>query len=175
MATRRDFQKFGDRLAARALLQARPLVQSRTLKAAMRPEVEATASGVRASLVIPHYWAVYYHDGRGPVRAKPGKKLVFYKRVEDDPRLVGGFPERATQIRKLTKAQFYRDLKAGKLIAVESVRGTQPRPFFERGMRPFRRKVGPIADKFVEECIVNGLREDKSLNVKERATARLRL
>lgn len=85
-----------------------------------------------ARISVPHYWAVYLHDGtdkfsagrlhpfgkrepaakrRGLPRPKRDRKktvyLVWFRNPLDDPRLrAGKYPERVSQIRRLTKAQW---------------------------------------------------------------------
>lgn len=86
------------------LERVRLLIGSRTLREAVRLIVDAQAG--TAELYIPHYWAVYYHDGRkgfGPITSS---KLVFFADPKDDPRLVGGHPERDFDIRTLTRDEY---------------------------------------------------------------------
>lgn len=106
-------------LGRQALAKARARCPSRTLQRALRMEIDEEKQSVR--ITVPHYWAVFYHDGRGPIQARPGHFLVFYKNLEDDPRLRGGYPEKRGDIRRLSRTQFYRDLRAGKLIVTRSV------------------------------------------------------
>ena len=103
-------------------------------------EIRATpilAGVATRKLYIDHYWALYVHDGRGPIPASKRKKaggfFVWYKDRRQDPRLAGsgGYPRRATQVGRLSKAEFIRDKKAGKLIFAREVRaGVPPSPFF---------------------------------------------
>lgn len=109
---------------------ARAGCQSKTLRQALR--VLKTDDGF--VLNVPHYWAQWFHDGRGPVTARPGKKLVFYKNPADDPRIQGGYPVRLSDVRRLTKTEFYRDLKAGKLIVAERVGPQGPNEFMGDAM-----------------------------------------
>ena len=104
---------------------ARAACTSRTLRAALR--VIRTDDGF--VLNVPHYWAQFFHDGRGVVNARPGHKLVFYKNPAEDPRLAGGYPVRLSDVRKLTRDEFYRDLRAGKLIVAERVGPAGPNEF----------------------------------------------
>lgn len=109
--------KITDLTAVAIANAARAACQSKTLREALR--VIPTENGF--TLNVPHYWAQWFHDGRGPVTARPGHKLVFYKNPADDPRIQGGYPVRLSQVRRLTKAEFYRDLRAGKLIVADRV------------------------------------------------------
>lgn len=122
---------------------ARSACQSRTLRQALR--VERTPAGF--VLHVPHYWAQWFHNGRGVVHAAPGKKLVFYKNPADDPRIAGGYPVRLRDVRRLTKSEFYRDLRAGKLIVTESV-GPAPAHEFMGEALTARAKtiVGPASE-----------------------------
>lgn len=104
---------------------SRAACQSRTLRQALR--VERTADGFR--LTVPHYWAVFYAHGRGSITARPGKKLVYYRNPAEDPRLAGGYPVRLSDVRRLTKGEFYRDLKAGRLIVTDRVGPAAPHEF----------------------------------------------
>jgi hypothetical protein len=113
------------RAAQQALDQARQLCKSNTLRAALR--ISLTPTGFRLS--VPHYWAQWFHDGRGPIHARAGHKLVYYKNPAEDPRIQGGHPVRLSQVRKLTRAEFYRDLSAGRLIVTDSVGPADGQPF----------------------------------------------
>lgn len=104
---------------------ARAACTSRTLRDALR--VTRNENGLQ--ITVPHYWAQWFHDGRGPVTARPGHKLVYYKNPSDDPRISGGYPVRLSDVRRLTRAEFYRDLRAGKLIVAERVGPAGPNQF----------------------------------------------
>ncbi len=104
---------------------ARAACTSRTLRQALR--VLKTEDGF--VLNVPHYWAQFFHDGRGVVNARPGHKLVYYKNPAEDPRIAGGYPVRLSDVRKLTRTEFYRDLRAGKLIVAERVGPAGPNEF----------------------------------------------
>lgn len=96
---------------------------------------------VEAAVQTEFYWALYYHDGRGPIsfEAKPGRFMVFYADPKEDPRTNGGtdYPKRVTDVRplRLGKGEFRRLMESGRLIAVKSVGPADPHPFFEVGMR----------------------------------------
>ncbi len=124
-------------IAEQVKRRARSLIESRTLKRALDSRIVTNGTTyVGAEVFIPHYWAVYYHDGRGPVRPVNGKFLVYFARIEDDPRVAGGrdYPQRASQIRRLRldPAEFRRLVKEGKLIVKRSVGPVQGKRFFER-------------------------------------------
>lgn len=134
------------RLANEALKVARPQIPSRTLRDAiviMRP------TRFRAFLEIPHYWALYIHDGRRPFGPRPGRRyLVWFDRPENDPRLRNGYPVRYADWRPLEPEEFQNGLKVNaRLRAIGAppqmiVRRFQPNPlkptpFFTTGMSAF--------------------------------------
>lgn len=61
-----------------------------------------------ARIQIPHYWALYVHDGRSaPFGAVQAQFLVWFRNPKDDPRLRGGIsPVRAKDLRQLTPSEF---------------------------------------------------------------------
>lgn len=134
------FQRF---IASRALQRVRPLIESRTLREALR----AQYIGRRCFLGVPHYWAIYYHDGRGP--AYPRKRtrwLVWYPNPKNDPRHRGIYPVRRKEIRSLRDVGYswddiMRDVRAGiAVIAKVSPRNegrVAGHPFFKRGLTGF--------------------------------------
>lgn len=124
------------RVAQQALETARLLCTSDTLREALR--ITLTPTGFRLS--VPHYWAKFFHDGRGAMVAAPGKRLVYYKNPEEDPRIAGGHPVTLAQRRKLTKQEFYRDWGRGKLIVVDNVGPADGNPFLGE---PLTQRVMP--------------------------------
>lgn len=103
------FQAILDRLGHAEIAKAKTLIGSKTLRDAI--QLIVTANEGRAVLFIPHYWAEYYHDGRGPAVPVTASMLVFYADPSDDPRLVGGFPVRASDIQKLSPDDYRRGLE----------------------------------------------------------------
>lgn len=117
-----------------------------------------------ARVFVPYFWAIYHHDGRGPIEAKPGKFLVFFPDKRADPRTAGGrrYPRTEADILHLTKQQFYdgisrnrRRLEVGNpqpfMIATRSVGPATGVPFFREGLRNFGEVAGPlIALRFKE-------------------------
>lgn len=92
-------------LTQAAVDRVEPEIDSITLREALRVLIDVP--GMEGKLFIPHYWAVYFHDGRGGFGPRDATFLVFFERPQDDPRLPGGkFPERASQLRRLTAAEF---------------------------------------------------------------------
>lgn len=111
----------------------RTFIGSQTLRAAATLIVDAQQG--RADIFIPHYWAVYYHDGREGFEAPGGRFLVYFSDPSDDPRIEGGYPERVSEVRHLTREEFREGLRQNDLA-------------FDRGDVPFMfvvRAVGPAA------------------------------
>lgn len=147
------------------LLRVRSAIPSRTLRRALRLIVEENQG--RARLFIPHYWAVYLHDGRGPVQARGGGKLVFFDDPDDDPRLRGGYPERASDIRRLSRREYERGLEINRerrargqrpfMYVVDSVGPAAGRPWFDRLAQGSARRNGPtitrIFDAHIQELV----------------------
>jgi len=132
---------YARQLAQQALSRIKRVTKSKTLRAALRVEVESGNYFVG----VPHYWAVYYHDGRG--RAKPdGQWLIWYPNPNDDPRHRGAYPTKRSQVRSLTEAgakwrEVLADVRAGRAVMAK-VSGTSPiagrgQPFFKIGLRNF--------------------------------------
>lgn len=143
---------FTRRLVGRLLRAAERRVKSeipsRTLRAALKRIVFDATHG---ALFIPHYWAIYVHDGRGPLGPRRGSFLIFFKDPLKDPRLRGGrFPERAAAVPRLTRSQFRAALKEftdaqrtgreSDVVITRRVGGVTPTPFFsnEAGGGMFR-------------------------------------
>jgi hypothetical protein len=119
---------------------------------------------VKAIVKTDFYWAVYYHDGRGPMKARPGKYLVFYANPTQDPRTFGGtsYPKRHKDYRplRLSKSVFRQKLKNKEIFAVKRVGPAEPHPFFERQMGLVTVRAGEkIADLFGLR-VVEGLHKD---------------
>lgn len=128
-------------LANHAKVRVKSFTRSRTLRDALR--VERVRN--RWFIGVPHYWAVYYHDGNTRPRrsSRKGGFLVWYKNPKDDPRHNGRYPKRKSQLRSLIQAgisleRLRADLEAGRaVIAKMSPRsggGVAPHPFFRRGL-----------------------------------------
>lgn len=122
-------------VAQEAFRRVRSAIQSDTLRQALR--LQAGRRGGQMWLGVPHYWAVFYHDGRRGFGPKRSQVLVWFKNPADDPRYSGGYPVRRSQIRRLNSAQFYRALRAGKLIVARRVGPARAQPFFRTGLRAF--------------------------------------
>lgn len=96
--------KLAEELARQGYEKARLVIRSNQLRRGLRRVHNDDGSW---SLLVPHYWAVYLHDGRGPVTPKTATYLVWFRNPKDDPRLTGGrSPERLSQARRLSASQF---------------------------------------------------------------------
>jgi hypothetical protein len=99
------FRSILERYGAEEMERVRGMIGSITLRDALELIVDAEEG--KAELFIPHYWAEYYHDGRGSIW--PGlrvKHLVYFNDPKDDPRIAGGYPVRMRDIVRLTKKQW---------------------------------------------------------------------
>jgi hypothetical protein len=106
--TLEDFDYFADDLMQDvvnlAYQTAYPNIPSRTLRDAMTKQVRITRAGYTGALYIPHFWALFVHDGRGGFGPQRATFLVYFVNDADDPRKPT--PERAKDQRRLTKAEF---------------------------------------------------------------------
>lgn len=139
---RSDF--FSQKIAQRFLEISRRECKSKSVAASLH--LVRLDLGVYA-VETPYFWAVYYHDGRGPIQAKPGRVLVYFKNPDLDPRIPGRkYPVRASDIKRLTAAQFYRYLKdpSKGMIVKKSVGPAAGDPFFIRAQRAITREIGKM-------------------------------
>lgn len=162
-----------DRLGGAALNFAYPVVKrhSRILAAHLalvRKRGGAADGKASGSLRIPHYWAEFLHDGRGPVQAAPGRVLVYWRKewVESDPRLFGGIHTAQTrsQERRLTYELYVRGLeenlrlaRAGvpldqlPMVVTRSSGPSEGKFFFTEGMEPFRDEAERLTMQAMDE------------------------
>lgn len=165
----------------------RPKIPSRTLRRSLRFEVlgvsvglfDPKVGGSVGRLHVPHYWALYVHNGRGPFNMPRGKFMVWFKDPRQDPRLRGGkTPERVSQLRHLTAEEFYRALQLDQIIVTSRIRKpTPPTPFFANeaggGMQGFADHVNQQVNAKVREYLLNQIGKD-ILDVKDEAVAVIR-
>jgi hypothetical protein len=161
---------------------ARLGIRSATLRDALRFEQLSYKHG---RLIVPHYWAIYQHDGRGPVLPRSKRYIVFFRDPNDDPRLAGGYPVRFKDVRRLTGDEFRRGLEENRrlfeanpaggkqqfMVVRDDVGPTRPQasyPFFTKGMVRFPALVERMVAEFLRA-------EIKRLAVSDRSTATLRL
>lgn len=161
------------------LTLVRTMIGSNTLREAATLIVAAQAG--QATIFIPHYWAVYYHDGRAGFAAAAGHFLVFFADPDDDPRLESGYPVREGDIRRLTRDEFQAGLAENEqraldgegpfMFVVRAVGPAGPHPFFDQLAVGAADRMDQIAlfalDAFVQEQV------DEEGG--QKATARVRL
>lgn len=90
----------------RGKVKALPVIPSEQLQAGLFSQELTDSRGI---IRVPHYWARFIHDGRGPSPGAPGtgKILVWFRDPKDDPRYPGGvYPVRRSDIKRLTRGQF---------------------------------------------------------------------
>jgi hypothetical protein len=163
-------------LAQKARRRAKSVIESRTLRDALEVRVEHTSSKTTTGIVhIPHYWAVYYHDGRRGFGPKKAKRLVFFKNPSRDPRIRGGRPKRYADARRLTRGQFYAALEGNEIHIRRRVGPAAGKHFFTKGMRGFLSQAREVAVPSLEKWILDGLREDGALNIEDTATGVIRV
>jgi len=162
---RRVLQELGER-ELRVVSKA---IGSRTLRAAIRLIINESEE--RADLFIPHYWAIYYHDGRGSVHPVNARKLVFFDNHHDDPRLRGGRrPVRESEVKRLTKAQYEAGLRENQnrarlglrpfMYVVDSVGPSRPRPFFTQAAKGAEERAEPVVRRVFERELLDWIDND---------------
>lgn len=160
-------------LVQAAARHARGAISSETLRQALRAEVLTDRT---ARLLVPHYWALYQHDGRGVAFPRRSVFLVYFVDPKDDPRLEGGYPVRLSDVRRLSKEEFQDGQQRNRELAqsnpeggpqqfmrvVPNVGPTGPDksyPFFTKGMEGFQQRaafvVRGIVDKLVRQAAVS--------------------
>lgn len=167
------------KMARAALRQLRPHMPSRAMR---RDSFIAIDRNQIAYVVIPYYWALYVHEGRGSLRpGNPPKFLVWFANKRDDPRTRGGtrYPRREKDRVRLTKAQWDAGLRANKArrkrglgpyMIVRKFQGkhTQANRFIDRALSNFSNDIAPVVweewTKFMESQMIS-----------DRATARMRV
>lgn len=166
-------------IGERELAEARRRVPSDTLRAAMQLIIEE--SELRARVFVPHYWAVYLHDGHTGINPVSARKLVFFDDWRDDPRRGGTRPERFSQERRLTKAEYEEGLRINAeraargqrpfMYVVDSTRPVKGKPWFDRMAQGASNRVGSAALRAFDRQMQQLLDTDPSLRP-ERKTAR---
>lgn len=157
----------------------RSRIGSSTLRDAARLIVDAQAG--QAHIFIPHYWAVYYHDGRAGFAADAGHFLVFFADPDDDPRLEGGYPVRESDIRRLTRDEFFDGLArneeradAGEppfMFVLRSVGPAAANPFFDDLSDGAALRIEQLALAALDAFVQENVDEEGP----EKRTARVRL
>lgn len=152
--------------------------QAKALRDDLKISVVADEHEGLGEVFTEYYWALYYHDGRGSIRARPGKFLVFFRDPDDDPRISGtarDYPRRAAENRRLrlSKAEFRSLLKSKRLIATKRVGPASAHPFFERGYARLQSKFGPTLVRLLSEEFLKDLRQHDVLDDRDVATFEL--
>lgn len=140
-------------LGAAEMTRVRSTIGSSTLGAAL--QLILRESEMRAKLFIPHYWALFYHDGHPTITPKRAQKLVFFDDPQDDPRLNNGVQvERKANVRRLTRAQYLEGLRRNQerraagarpfMYVVDSVGPQAGNPFFTNLAVGAAKRADPI-------------------------------
>lgn len=129
-----------------------PKIPSKTLRKALNIR---RLGDTRGYLNVPHYWAVFYHEGHTkPITPKRTNGfLVWFKNPKLDPRISSGFPIRKNQVRSLTKDEFRAARKKNQIIVTKRSpfdgRAVRGRNFFSNrgGMTGFSKKADRVVKK----------------------------
>ncbi len=164
---RRLIRNILEDLGERELALVKKSIGSKTLRAAITLIINESEE--RGALFIPHYWAIWYHDGRGSVSPVSARKLVFFDDPKDDPRIRNGRPVRESQVRRLTKKQYDEGLRRNRLrpkgarpfmYVVDSVGPAAPRPFFTKLAEGAERRAAPIVEREFEKELLRWIDSD---------------
>lgn len=111
-----------------------------------------------------YYWARWANDGRKGIRAKPGKKLVFFDDPSKDPRIARGYPRSPETVRRLRleKEEFERLRKSGDLIVTDQVAPAAGLKFLEQGVRKTRDEASAELRKLIRGEIRRLVRRSKN-------------
>lgn len=137
-------------MGERLRLAVRPFIKSKTLRDSIEVQLLVVdPAGVSAALVWPHYWAVYYHDGRGPLRPVNGRFLVYFLDPEDDPRFQNGYPVRESDVKRLelSPEEFKAAIASGKMIVTNYVGPARGKRFIDRLAKKAAKVVAPIVNR----------------------------
>lgn len=159
-------------MAERLRVAVKPFIKSETLRDSIEIQLRVDGTMVESALAWPHYWAVYYHDGRGPLRPVNGRYLVYFLDPEDDPRFKNGYPVRAADVKRLelSPEEFKAAIASGKMIVTNYVGPARGQKFIDRlakrsaklvqGIvnREFRRHVKAALDDVLKLRITSKLR-----------------
>ena len=104
--------------------------------------------GTSAIVYSLYYWARFVNDGRRPVS---GKRMIFFRDPEDDPRISDDYPRTRNHIRKLTKREFLAGQRKGLLVETLSVAAIQPTFFVEKAVESARKKAPKAIQKMLQD------------------------
>lgn len=111
-----------DKLLTAADKVIRPKIPSRRLQQAMIKTFDVSKKRKAiGGLFITHFWAVMLHDGHRAFGPKDAKFLVYFVNENDDPRKPT--PRRATDVRRLTKAEFTDGLDRNRGLLIQNPSG----------------------------------------------------
>ncbi len=158
-----DFKKrLVTKMAENAAHKAFFLIPSKTLREAMTVEfVSDDGITTEGRLHIPHYWAVYLHDGRGPVTQVNSSVLIWFENPKDDPRIKGGkkYPVAREDIQSMTsfRVAYEKGLRENNrrreqglppfMIVVKRAGPAKGDPFFAEGMKGFASEITPLVHR----------------------------
>ena len=93
-------------MAKAAVSRTKKFITSTTLRNALDYRLTLTRGLI--TLKIPHYWAVYVHNGFGPLGPKKKGYYIYFKDKRLDPRTKGGssYPVKPSDRRSLTKGEY---------------------------------------------------------------------
>lgn len=161
------------RVADLAADRARPLIPSETLAEALR--IVAGDEPSTVFLEIPHYWAVYVHDGRGSFGPRRAEWLVWFRDKLMDPRTNFGthYPIREADIQRLSKEQFQYGLELNRqarargervpmIVAKFQPRIMQGVPFFSDGLAEFSSEAAPLIKEEFESFLESVRPDDET-------------
>lgn len=132
---------------------------SKTLQRAMEVLVPERGEG---GVFLPHYWAPFYHNGRGPSpgpRADDRAQVVFFKDKNLDPRTDGGsnYPVRLSDVKHLSKRQFQEARRKGDILFIRTklvpASASRPHPFFVEAAPLLEEHAGNIVIPLVDEYV----------------------
>jgi hypothetical protein len=177
---RRLLEKLG-RLGIRYV---KPKVPSKTLRKSLN---FFAARETKGYIQIPHYWALYVHDGRQPFSMPAGRYLVWFRDPADDPRLPNGVsPVRAKDLRHLSAEEYsfwldqnrqaVKDGREPPMIVTRRIRKpTPPTHFFENnaGMKGFAEFAEKAVAEDVQEYLRTEIGKGGLLDIKDTASFHL--
>lgn len=156
----------------------RALIESRTLREAVELIVEPDGL---ARLFIPHFWAVYYHDGRPGFEAPGGKFLIYFANPDDDPRISDGYPVTVDDVRHLTRDEYQDGLERNEenaqrglppfMYVLRSVGPAGGHPFFDQLAEGAAARMDQLARASLDTYVQDNADEEGP----EKRTARIRL
>lgn len=143
-----------ERALPQALIRAKAFCESKQLRGLMEYVVVETGDKKASGIVnVPHFWAIYYHEGR-KIITKDGGYLVWFRNINDDPRLNNGqAPVYRSDVRKLTEGQWRDWIAKNK----EARRKGQPPPMIVSTRSPINGKINWHGNKFFSNAAGEGM------------------